>query len=104
MQRFFLAAAVLFGSACESDHMQIPMGPGITLSPPSATIAVGDSVRFSVTVYNADHRARWTSSDQRVVTVDSIGFAHAKAPGTATVVVASVAQPDEKASGIVTVP
>ena len=106
MQRFFLGAALMLVSACESDTTFPFKGPGIMLTPPSASIAVGDSVRFSATVAipgEADKRALWTSSDQRVVTVDAFGLVRAKSPGTATVLVASVAEPSTRASAIVTV-
>lgn len=103
MHRLLLAAAWLLVSACEPDRTYVPMGPGITLTPPSARLSVGDSVHFSVTVYNADHRARWTSSNQQVMTVDSLGLVRAKSPGTATVMAASVAEPNTRASAIVTV-
>ena len=76
------------------------------LTPVSAKVAVGDSVRFSATIAiqrEPDKRARWTSSDQQVVTVDSDGLVIARMPGIATVTAASVAQPNTKASAIVTV-
>ena len=107
MLKRWLVALLVVAAACESDTTLPPNdGPGITLTPPSATITVGDSVRFSATIAlpgESDKRARWISSDQRVMTVDSLGFVHAKSPGTATVTVASVAQPNTRASAIVTV-
>ena len=107
MLRLCLVAVLVVVTACESDTTLPPnFGPGITLTPPSARVAVGDSVRFSVTIAipaEPDKRARWTSSDQQVMTVDSLGLARAKSLGTATVTVASVAQPNTRASAIVTV-
>jgi uncharacterized protein YjdB len=107
MLRRCLVAALVFVTACESDTTLPPnFGPGIILTPPSARIAVGDSVRFSATVAipeEADKRTRWTSSDEQVVAVDGLGLVRAKSAGTATVTVASVAEPSTRASAIVIV-
>ena len=70
---------------------QKAVGPGfdmltpITVTPSSATIAVGQTAKFTAiaTDVTAPVRFTWSSSDARVATVDSLGDATGVSPGTA---------------------
>jgi uncharacterized protein YjdB len=80
-----LAAACGQGETALTDECLI----GVTVSPPSATLHPGDSLRASATVACAGRPAdaRWTSSDPTIASVDSVsGVVHARSvSGDATI-------------------
>jgi hypothetical protein len=80
---------------------------GVTVSPPSATMNVGDKVTFAASV-NAgagvtDRTVVWTTSNTNVITVDNTGAVTAKANGTASVIATSHADPTQSGAAVVTV-
>jgi len=71
-----------------------PVG-SVTVTPSSASLTVGDTVRLSATLRDPDgqplsgHTTRWQSSSPTVVTVDASGLVRAAAPGSAEVIASS---------------
>lgn len=70
----------------------VPAGEpaAVSVSPSSASVAVGGTQQFSASATNANGKATtttytWTSSNTAVATVDAAGLATAKAEGTATI-------------------
>lgn len=87
-------AAVGILSACSGSSFESPGPPPpfmITVSPPTATLSVGGTVKFVATVTgNSNPGAlRWKSTNPSVATVDSLGNAKAVGPGTAYVAATS---------------
>ena len=79
-------------------------GPSLLVTPPSATIAVGDSTRFVVTLIGSnDRRAVWVTSTPALATVDSMGWVRAKAVGTVIITATSAVEVNAKTSALVTV-
>jgi len=100
---------VVLSSACgASDHAAPRLETtvaescliGMRVSPPSATLQVGDSLRAKATYGCAGERALvlWRSSDTSVATVGLVsGMIHARAAlGTATIIAVRVADTVEK--------
>ena len=76
-------AGVLAGCG---DDVTVAPDPQLDLSPPSATIAVGQSVTFSATVTGTNNKAvTWASSDQTKASVDANGKVTGVAAGVATI-------------------
>ncbi len=102
-------AAILSVASCE----QNPGAPGpitgiqsVTLTPPSATITVGQSLTLAVTVDAGANVARtvtWTSSSAAVATVDGSGVVTGRSPGTVTIIATSTADASKAAASVVTV-
>ena len=86
MQRLLFVSACLVAAACEPGDIS-GEGPTITITPERATLAVGDSARFSVK--GADKYIVWTSSDSVIMTVNSVGLVRGRSPGVAIVTVSS---------------
>jgi hypothetical protein len=69
-----------------------PSSGSLEIDPSTATIAVGATQAFTVTLVlngqksDVTHEAKWTSSDEGVATVDASGVATAKANGMTTIV------------------
>ena len=60
----------------------------LTISKERATLVEGDSIRLTVTtapVFAADHSVKWSSSDEKIATVDSTGLVIAIAEGEAVI-------------------
>jgi uncharacterized protein YjdB len=80
---------------------------GISVSPASATISVGDTVRFRAVVtgiQNGDTTAAWASANPTIASVDSVkGLVRGIAPGNVTVTVTARYSANFKASVQVTV-
>lgn len=82
------------------------LAESISLDREELTLERGMSERLTATVYPAtadDRSVRWTSSDERVVTVDTEGVATAVSAGTATVTATTNDGTDLTASCVVTV-
>ena len=77
----------------------------VTVTPPSATIAVGSSVTLtaSVTGTNANKAVNWTTSDQAKATVDANGKVTGVAAGTATITATAAADAGVKGSALITI-
>lgn len=92
--KLFLLVAVFASAFVGSAGAQIPK---ITVSPKTATIAVGATKQFSriVTVV-------WTSSDTTIATVTQVGLVTARKPGTVQISVS--AGPTLIATSVVTIP
>jgi hypothetical protein len=117
MQRVFryyslLSALTLAAglTAC-GDKVQVqgPTSPtvlGVTVTPPSATMQVGDKLQFAASVNAGQGVARtvtWKSSNTAVVTVDNTGLATAVTAGTASIVATSTVDPSQSGAAAVTV-
>jgi uncharacterized protein YjdB len=91
-------------SSCDDAPAAVPMGPSITLTPPSASIAVGDSAVFSATIASSRPPAyRWTSSNETVAAVSAAGVVRGLATGLSVITVVPGALPNYRASAIVQV-
>jgi len=109
-----LAGVLAFGtlSAACGDKVTVA-GPGgaagvqlVTVTPPSATIAVGSSIILSgqVTADAASAKTvTWSSSDATVATVDQTGKVTGVKAGTASVTATSTADASKAASSVITV-
>jgi len=79
----------------------------VTVSPPSATIAVGGKIILAASVDAGsgvtDRTVTWTSSDATVATVGTDGTVTGIKSGTVTVTAASHFAPDVKGAAVVTV-
>ena len=84
-----MASAIAFMGVLAGcgDDVVVEPNPSITLTPPTASLRVGESVTFSAAVagVGSNRTVTWTTSDQAKVTVDNAGKATAVAPGTATI-------------------
>jgi lactocepin len=78
------------------------MGPVIMLTPPSASLPVGDSTVFYVTTVPKTG-VRWTSSDPAVATVSATGVVRAITVGETTITVSQVPGPSTAAAALVVV-
>lgn len=70
-----------------------PAAAGITLSPSSAVLKIGESLTLTATVTPpdaADIDVAWESSDETVATVDADGLVSAKSAGTAVITASCV--------------
>jgi hypothetical protein len=98
------ASALAFTSLLAGcgDDVSIEPDPSITLTPPSATLAVGQTAQFSATVVGlANKTVTWSSSSANA-TVDNTGKVTAVSAGTATII-AATSDANVKASAIVTI-
>lgn len=100
----FLAVAVV---ACRTNDpaKSDPVDPiadcdlsGPTVTPSAATVHRGDSLQITAQEFSCDvppqrHRIRWTTSDTTVAVVDSLGMAHARATGGATIIAQWIDEP-----------
>lgn len=71
---------------------------GTTVTPPSATLHAGDTLRAKATSSScggatATYQVRWSVSDTSIVTVDTTGLVLARKQGTATVIAKSTQDP-----------
>ena len=83
-----LAGALAFAGVLAGcgDDVTVAPDPQLDLSPPSATIAVGQSVTFSATVTGTSNKAvTWLSSDATKASVDANGKVTGVAAGVATI-------------------
>lgn len=70
-----------------------PAAAGITISPSSAVLKIGESLTLTATVTPpdaADIDVAWESSDETVATVDADGLVSAKSAGTAVITASSL--------------
>jgi uncharacterized protein YjdB len=97
-----VAGALATAASCGESSEAVSMGPSIMLTPPSATISVGDSVVFRATTADPP-TYRWTTGSPTVAAVSSTGVVRGLAPGRSTVTVVWVDHPGVAASGTVDV-
>jgi hypothetical protein len=80
---------------------------GVTVTPTSATMNVGDKLTFFASVSTGsaikDHTVTWSSSNAAVATVDATGIVTAKAAGTTSIIATANADKTQGASATVTV-
>ena len=80
-QAIVIAVALAAGASCrEAPEAPPAPGPDFLLSPPAASIAVGDSIAFRVTGHGSG-AYRWTSSDPAVAAVSAAGVVRGITPG-----------------------
>jgi hypothetical protein len=95
-------AGVLAGCG---DDVTVKTPTTVTVTPGSASVAVGGSVTFTASVTGdvANKTVTWSSSDQTKATVDANGKVTGVAVGNSTIIATSAADPNAKASALVTV-
>lgn len=82
---------------------------GMTVSPPTVNVFVGDSTRFSVKASTCgtalgSTTVHWQSSNAAVASVDSLsGLARGLTPGPATIIATLVSDPAVKGAAVVVV-
>lgn len=96
-----LMAGVATVTASVYDHSDTcsltvtPAAAGITISPSSAVLKIGESLTLTATVTPpdaADIDVTWESSDETVATVDAEGLVSAKSAGTAVITASSLTE------------
>lgn len=78
---------------------------GVTVIPPTASVAVGASKTLTAAVEpsDANQSVRWSSSDPAIATVDDTGKVTGVAAGTATVTASSITDLSKNESATITV-
>ena len=89
--------------ACSGEPFVSGEGPTIFMTPPSATVSVGDSTRFVVTLGLKNKRVVWVTSAEAIATVDSMGLVRAKSVGSAAIIATSVVDVNAKTAALVTI-
>ncbi|MBI3567094.1 MAG: Ig-like domain-containing protein [Gemmatimonadetes bacterium] len=91
MRKLWPLMLLVFTSACLSDTSPNPTGTSssgatLTVTPPTSTLVVGQSVQYAATLSSGSSSATvaWTVSNPAVATVSSTGLVTAKSAGTAT--------------------
>ena len=100
-----MASAIAFMGVLAGcgDDVVVEPDPSISLTPPSASLQVGQSAQFSASVSGlANKTVTWSSSDAAKATVDATGKVTAVAAGTASII-AKASDPNIQASAIVTI-
>lgn len=104
---FALAGALAFAGVLAGcgDDVTVEDTLEVTVTPATATVAVGSSVTLtaSVTGTNANKAVNWTTSDAAKATVDANGKVTGVAAGSATITATAAADPGVKGSALVTV-
>lgn len=116
MKVVLIASLFVVAAGCGHDATSVPIislpDCGVfspTVSPLTATLRVGETVRVTGAVKPCEGlpratRFRWQSSDELTASVDSItGLVHARLPGTATIVGTLVVDPSLKGAMVVSV-
>ncbi|MEO5817563.1 MAG: Ig-like domain-containing protein [Gemmatimonadaceae bacterium] len=107
-----LAGVLAFGgltAACDNGTTTVVGNPGvqsITLTPPSASVAVGSTIQLAVSVVadaNTAKTVNYTTSSASIATVDATGKVTGIAVGTATIIATSTADATKAAASVVTV-
>ena len=101
-----MAGALAFAGVLAGCGDDVTVNPEqkVTLTPPAATIAVGQSVTFSATVSGLSNKAvNWTTSDQTKASVDANGKVTGVAAGVATITATAAGATGIAASALVTV-
>ena len=101
-----MASAIAFMGVLAGcgDDVVVEPDPGITLTPLSANLQVGQTAQFSATVTGlANKTVNWTSSDAAKATVDATGKVTAVAAGTASIIATAAGDQNVKASAVVTI-
>jgi uncharacterized protein YjdB len=99
-----LAASIVSLLACHEPTVGFERFPVVTLTPGTADLRVGDTLRFRAT--GSGQRlcdCRWTSSDEAVAIIEATGLLRGLSPGQATVTATAVADANAKASALVQV-
>lgn len=101
-----MASAIAFMGVLAGcgDDVVVEPDPGITLTPLSANLQVGQTAQFSATVTGlANKTVNWTSSDAARATVDATGKVTAVSAGTASIIATAAGDQNVKASAVVTI-
>jgi Bacterial Ig-like domain (group 2) len=107
---YFAALAAIVSVASCGEKLEepspLPEIQSITLTPPSATIMVGQSLTLNLSIVAPAEVARtvtWTTSSAAVATVDGSGVVTGRSPGTVTVIATSTVDATKAAAAVVTV-
>src|SRR5687767_8765283 len=101
-----MASAIAFMGVLADcgDDVVVEPDPGITLTPLSANLQVGQTAQFSASVSGISNKTvNWTSSDAAKATVDATGKVTAVAAGTASIIATAAGDQNVKASAVVTI-
>src|SRR5688572_3168310 len=101
-----MASAIAFMGVLAGcgDDVVVEPDPSISLTPPSASLQVGQTAQFSASVSGlANKTVNWTSSDAAKATVDATGKVTAVAAGSASIIATAAGDQNVKATAIVTV-
>ena len=101
-----MASALAFAGLLAGcgDDVTVNPDPGITLTPPSASLQVGQTATFSATVTGiANKTVNWATDNAARATVDATGKVTAVSAGTATITASAAGDANVKASAIVTI-
>lgn len=80
------ATSVADSTQSATATVRVVSGIGITISPDSAALVVGETFRFRATLTGTNSEGVvWSSSDEAIATVDATGTVTAKAVGRATI-------------------
>lgn len=101
----FVALSALAFAACDDkDPVQPPPPVGVTVTPSTATLTVGQQLPVGAVVTNSTNQTvSWESSSPAVATVSAQGVITAVAPGSALITATAAADPNAKAFVSVTV-
>ena len=103
-QALVVALALAGQVACDAGRVASPKGPHLFLTPPSASIAVGDSATFSASDdIPGSSGYTWTSSAPAVATVSATGVVRGLAPGRSSITVSSTGRTILKSVAVVDV-
>jgi hypothetical protein len=104
---FVMAGALAFAGVLAGCGDDVTVGDNlaVTVTPPSASVGVGQSVTFtaSVTGGGSNKNVAWSTSDATKATVDANGKVTGVAVGNSTITATSAADASVKASALVTV-
>jgi len=99
-----IPASMASGLSCHEPTVGFERFPVVTVSPGTADLRVGDTLRFRAT--GSGQRlcdCRWTTSDERVAVIEVTGLLRGVSAGQATVTATAVADANAKASALVQV-
>jgi hypothetical protein len=102
-----MASALAFAGVLAGcgDDVTVSQPTTVTVTPPSASVAVGGAVTFTASVTGdiANKTVTWASSDASKATVDANGKVVGVAVGNSTITATSAGDANAKASALVTV-
>jgi uncharacterized protein YjdB len=88
MKTRILFGALLLVAACESSTENDDVAGVVTITPPTASIVVGQTVqlRAAVSEFSGDTTVQWLTLDGHIASVNASGLVSGLAPGVADIV------------------